>query len=330
MAARRRRERRLTLSHHLWWVAVASPLQCLGVAATIEAMPSDLDVRLRTWRHHLHEYPETGFGETATSRYVAELLSSFGLTPHRGVGGTGVIASLSLGSSPRAVGLRADMDGLELVERADHDYASRNGYMHACGHDGHMAMVLGAAALLAAEGGFDGTVRFFFQPAEEHGRGAAAMIADHALERFPIEAIYGLHNMPGIPAGALYTRPGPIMASEDTFEITITGRGGHAARPHMVIDPLVVGPEIVLALQTIVSRTLDPSRSAVVSCTEFVTDGVRNAIPGTVTIRGDARSFDADVQEILQWRMREICTGIAAAHGAACTVTPPPSLGATA
>jgi amidohydrolase len=284
-------------------------------------MLSDLGARLREWRHHLHQNPEVGFAETATSGYVADLLTSFGLSPQRGIGGTGVVASLSLGSGIGAVGLRADMDALPLLERAEHAYASRNGRMHACGHDGHMAMLLGAAAVLAAEGGFDGTVRFIFQPAEEHGRGAQAMIEDGLLERFGVDAIYGLHNLPGLPAGHVHTRPGPIMASEDTFEITVTGRGGHAARPQMVIDPLVVGAEIVLALQTIVSRSLDPASAAVVSCTEFVTDGIRNAIPGTVTIRGDARTFDPNVQGLVERRLREICAGICAAHGATCSVT---------
>jgi amidohydrolase len=284
-------------------------------------MLSDLDARLREWRHHLHQNPEVGFAETATSVYIADLLTSFGLSPQRGIGGTGVVASLSLGSGIGAVGLRADMDALPLLERAEHAYGSRSGRMHACGHDGHMAMLLGAAAVLAAEGGFDGTVRFIFQPAEEHGRGAQAMIEDGLLERFGVDAIYGLHNLPGLPTGHVHTRPGPIMASEDTFEITVTGRGGHAARPQMVIDPLVVGAEIVLALQTIVSRSLDPASAAVVSCTEFVTDGIRNAIPGTVTIRGDARTFDPNVQDLVERRLREICAGICVAHGATCSVT---------
>jgi amidohydrolase len=284
-------------------------------------MLSDVGARLREWRHHLHQYPELGFAETTTSAYVADLLTSFGLSPQRAIGGTGVVASLSRGSSSGAMGLRADMDALPLLERAEHAYASRNGRMHACGHDGHMAMLLGAAAVLAAEGGFDGTVRFIFQPAEEHGRGAQAMIDDGLLERFGVDAFYGLHNLPGLPAGDLHTRSGPIMASEDTFEITVTGRGGHAARPHMVIDPLVIGAEIVLALQTIVSRSLDPAGAAVVSCTEFVTDGIRNAIPRTVTIRGDTRTFDTGVQDLVERRLREVCAGICAAHGASCSVT---------
>jgi hippurate hydrolase len=174
--------------------------------------------------------------------------------------------------------------------------------------------------LLTQRRDFDGTVRFIFQPAEEHGRGAAAMLADGLLERFPMNEIYGAHNIPGIPAGQIATRSGGIMASEDNFVIRITGRGGHAARPHMAIDPLVIGAEIVLALQTIVARTIDPQHPAVVSCTEFHTDGIRNAIPTEVVIKGDTRSYSSEVQALLEKQMRRLCEGIAAAHGASCTV----------
>ena len=285
-------------------------------------MSQALDARVVSWRHDLHGNPETGFNELGTSDYVAAALSSLGVDVVRGVGGTGVVGSLTRGDGVKVIGLRADMDGLELTERGDLSYRSQNdGVMHACGHDGHMAMVLGAAARLADEGGFDGTVRFVFQPAEEHGRGAKAMLADGLLERFPMDAMFGLHNWPGIEAGHIHTRPGGIMASEDNFEIVITGRGGHAARPHMLIDPIVIAAEIVLALQTIVARSVDPSKSAVVSCTEITTDGVRNAVPGEVIIRGDTRSFDPAVQAVLEERMRALCEGIAAAHGATCRVT---------
>lgn len=273
------------------------------------------------WRHRLHQCPEAGFAEVVTSGYVAEVLTGLGLDVVTGMGGTGVVASITRGTSPRTVGLRADMDGLPIPERAERAHASAHpGRMHACGHDGHMAMVLGAARRLASEGGFDGTVQLVFQPAEEHGLGAKAMLADGLLERFPMDAMFGLHNMPGIPAGHLRTRTGAIMASEDNFEIRITGRGGHAARPQMVIDPIVIGAQIVLALQSIVARNVDPTQGAVVSCTEFITDGARNAIPGEVVIRGDTRSFDPAVQALLESRMRELSQGIAAAHGASCTV----------
>ena len=239
---------------------------------------------------------------------------------HRGIGGTGPVANLTAGTGKRAIGIRADMDALNIAEHAPgREHASRTpGKMHACGHDGHMSMVLGAAQLLAERKDFDGTVRFIFQPAEEHGRGAKAMMADGLFERFPVDAIFGAHNMPGMRAGTFSTRAGGIMASEDNFVIRIDGRGTHAARPHMGIDPIVIGAQVVLALQTIVSRNLDPGQQAVISCTEFITDGLRNVLPSTVTIKGDTRSYSRDVQALLATRMREISEGICRTHGATC------------
>lgn len=278
--------------------------------------------QVRRWRHELHGRPELGFHEERTAAYLADALSAMGLSVVAGIGGTGLVASLRCGSGSRAIGLRADMDGLPLDEQTGRPWTSgHEGRMHACGHDGHMAMVLGAAAALAAEGGFDGVVHFVFQPAEEHGLGAKAMLADGLLERFPMEAMYGLHNVPGIPTGHLHTRVGGIMASEDDFEIRIHGRGGHASRPHHVIDPILVGAQIVVALQSVVARSVDPSLPAVLSCTEFITDGARNAIPGEVVIKGDTRSFDPSVQALLEDRIRTISAGICAAHGATCEVT---------
>jgi hippurate hydrolase len=217
------------------------------------------------------------------------------------------VASLTVGNGRGVVGLRADMDALNINEQArGRDHALHvAGKMHACGHDGHMAMVLGAAALLCSRRDFNGTVRFIFQPAEEHGRGAKAMMADGLFERFPVDAIYGAHNIPGLPAGHIATRVGGIMASEDNFVIRIQGKGTHAARPHMGVDPLLIGAQIVLALQTVVSRKLDPGLPAVISCTEFITDGIRNAIPTHVTIKGDTRSYTPEVQRLLETRMRE-------------------------
>jgi hippurate hydrolase len=277
----------------------------------------ELEREMVGWRHQLHACPETGFEERWTSNFVAETLASFGLEVARGIGGTGVVASLRLGGSSRAIGLRADMDALAIQEAGEHPYASRNaGRMHACGHDGHMAMLLGAARLLAWAGDLDGTVHFVFQPAEEHGRGAKAMIADGLFKRFPMDEIYGMHSMPGIPAGRFETRPQGIMASEDNFVIRIHGRGAHAARPHMGIEPLVVAAEIVLALQTIVARNLDPTEQAVVSVTEFITDGTRNVIPANVVLKGDTRSYTPAVQALLEQRMAAIIAGVCAAHGA--------------
>jgi len=280
----------------------------------------DFHALLVSWRHHLHQHPEVGFEEVQTSDYIADALVAMGLEVHRGIGGTGLVASLTVGDSPAVVGLRADMDALHIHEDAPgRDHASVTaGKMHACGHDGHMTMILGAARLLTESRDFNGTVRFIFQPAEEHGCGAKAMIADGLFERFPVDALYGAHNMPGLPAGSIATRSGGIMASEDNFVIRIKGQGTHAARPHMGVDPIVIACEIVLALQTVISRNLDPSVPAVISCTEFITDGIRNAIPTNVVIKGDTRSYTPDVQTMLEKRMREIAEGICALHGASC------------
>ena len=286
------------------------------------AVDNELGTQMVRWRHALHQFPETGFNEHRTSGFVAKALELMGLQVHRDIGGTGVVASLTVGDGAGVIGLRADMDALAMTETADgRDHISQNaGSMHACGHDGHMAMLLGAAQILTRQRDFNGTVRFIFQPAEEHGRGAKAMIQDGLFERFPVDEIYGAHNIPGMPAGHIATRVGGIMASEDNFVIRIRGQGGHAARPHMAIDPLVVAAEVILALQTIVGRSVDPAESAVVSCTEIHSDGIRNAIPTHVQIKGDTRSYSPAVQDLLERRMRELCHGIAAAHGASCEV----------
>lgn len=283
----------------------------------------DIIARATGWRHELHQRPELAFTEERTAEYLASVLGAMeGMQVTTGIGGTGLVASLTLGSSPRAIALRSDIDCLPLQEDSGLDYASRHeGRMHACGHDGHMAMVLGAAAELVENGGFDGTVRFLFQPAEEPGRGARAMIEDGVFDRLPVDAIYGLHNIPGLPAGHLHVRPGPIMASEDNFVITIRGRGGHASAPGLLVDPIVVSAEVVLALQTIVGRNVPPAESAVVSCTEVLTEGARNAVPSVVTIKGDTRSYTDRVRGILEQRITQISQGICAAHGATCEVS---------
>src|SRR5258705_10819350 len=301
-------------------VSLARPPQewSLGTKRRWAVADSDFEQQLVRWRHHLHRFPETGFNEVRTADYVASVLSLLGLEVHKGIGGTGIVANLKVGDGTGVIGLRADMDALAITEDGEgRPHASQSpGCMHACGHDGHMAMVLGAAQLLSQARDFNGTVRFIFQPAEEHGRGAAAMMADGLFERFPVDEIFGAHNLPGMPVGRIATRSGGIMASEDNFVIRVKGRGGHAARPHMGVDPLVVAAEIVLALQTVVSRSVDPSQSAVISCTEFITDGIRNAIPTNVTIKGDTRSYSPEVQALLERRMREVCQGICSAHGA--------------
>lgn len=274
------------------------------------------------WRRHLHADPEFGFEEARTAEFVAAKLREFGLDDvAEGVGGTGVVGTLKRGGGNRAIALRADMDALRIAEQGDHPHRSRNpGVMHACGHDGHTAMLLGAARLLAQEGGFDGIVRFVFQPAEEWGRGALAMLEDGLLERFPFEEIYGLHNEPGLPIGRLATRPGPIMSAEDNFEIVLSGIGGHAARPHAGNEVLVAACALVTNLQTIVSRRLSPADIAVVSVTELLTDGTRNALPGKARILGDARSFRPEVSAEIERQMRIITEGTALAHNVAASV----------
>ncbi len=284
------------------------------------ASPGGLD-ELRSLRRSLHRAPETGFEVTSTAAALVERLRAAGLEVTTGVGRSGVVATLRRGSGPRAIGLRADMDALPIVERNDFDHRSRvHGKFHGCGHDGHSAMLLGAAQRLAGDVSFDGTVHFLFQPDEENGRGARAMIDDGLFERFPMDEIYGLHNLPGLPLGHFATRTGAFTAFEEIFEIRIEGRGGHASAPERSIDPLVVGAEILLALQTIVSRSLAPGEHGVVSATEFTADGARNVLPSTVTIRGDTRGYDDTVSATIERRMREIVDGVAAAHGARATV----------
>ncbi len=277
---------------------------------------------LREWRRDFHAHPEFGFEEQRTSRKVAERLRGFGFDEVvEGVGGTGVVATLRRGSANRSVALRADMDALRIAERGDLAHRSQNpGVMHACGHDGHTAMLLGAARILAAEGGFDGTVRFVFQPAEEWGKGALAMLADGLLERFPFDEIYGLHNMPGLPLGTFRARAGAVMSAEDNFEIVLNGVGGHASRPDAGREVLVAACALVLSLQTIVSRRVAPGEAAVVSVTELLTDGTRNVLPGTARILGDARSFRPEVSEAIEGEMRRIAAGVAASHGLGCEV----------
>ncbi|WNJ88003.1 amidohydrolase [Bosea sp. 685] len=283
----------------------------------------DLEREMTHWRRDLHTHPEFGFEETRTAAFVASKLREFGLDEIvEGVGGTGVVGTLRRGGGNRSIALRADMDALRIPERGTHEHRSLTpGVMHACGHDGHTSMLLGAAKLLAAEGGFDGTVRFIFQPAEEWGRGALAMLDDGLLQRFPFQEIYGLHNAPGVPVGQLRSRPGPIMSAEDNFEIVLKGVGGHAARPNGGNETLVAACALVTSLQTIVSRRLSPTDVAVVSVTELLTDGTRNALPGEARILGDARSFKQKVSADIERQMRVISEGVALAYNLQHTVT---------
>lgn len=284
----------------------------------IGALQQDLIV----WRRDLHAHPEFGFEEKRTAAFVARKLREFGLDVAEGIGGTGVVGTLKRGKSNRAIALRADMDALRITEQGELPYRSGNsGTMHACGHDGHTTMLLGAARLLVSEGGFDGTVRFIFQPAEEWGRGALAMLDEGLMQRFPFDEIYGLHNMPGLPVGRFETRPGSFMSAEDNFEIVLKGVGGHAARPHWGNEVLVAACALVTNLQTIVSRRLSPTDIGVVSVTELITDGTRNALPGLARILGDARSFRPEVSAAIEKQMRVIAEGIALAHNVTAEVS---------
>ncbi|WP_315834805.1 M20 aminoacylase family protein [Bradyrhizobium prioriisuperbiae] len=272
-----------------------------------------IDSEMRAWRHDLHAHPEFGFEETRTATFVAAKLREFGLDDVvEGIGGTGVVGTLKRGTGNRAIALRADMDALRITEQGTLDYRSTNpGIMHACGHDGHTTMLLGAAKMLAEQGGFDGIVRFIFQPAEEWGKGALAMLGDGLMTRFPFDEIYGLHNMPGLAVGSFETRAGPMMSAEDNFEIVLQGAGGHAARPHWGNEVLVAACAVVTNLQTIVARRLNPTDIGVVSVTELITDGTRNALPGHARILGDARSFRPEVSAEIEKQMRIIAAGTA-------------------
>lgn len=283
---------------------------------------NDLHAQMTGWRRALHRRPEFGFEERATARFIAETLRSFGIETAEGIGGTGVVGTLRRGTSNRAVALRADMDALRIAETGAPDWASETpGLMHACGHDGHVAMLLGAARMLAEDGGFDGTVRFIFQPAEEWGRGAQAMLDDGLMQRFPFDEIFGLHNTPGLPVGRFETRAGPIMAAEDLFEIELVGLGGHASAPHRGREAMTPACALVMALQAIVARRIDPAEAAVVSVTEIETDGARNVLPGRAAIKGDARSYSPAVSARIEAEMRAIAAGIAAQNGMEHRVT---------
>ena len=283
---------------------------------------SQLQTAMTAWRQDFHRHPEFGFEEKRTAQLVAERLRSFGLDVEEGVGGTGVVATLKRGTANRSIALRADMDALRIQEATNATYASENlGYMHACGHDGHTSMLLGAAKILAEEGGFDGTVRFIFQPAEEWGKGALAMLDDGLMERFPFDEIYGIHNMPGYDVGQFRTRSGAFMSAEDNFEIKLTGNGGHASRPEATQEVMVAACALVMNLQSIVSRGVAPTDIAVVSVTEIFTDGVRNALPGAARILGDTRSFSPDVSQRIEAQMRRIAQGTAEAYGVVADVS---------
>ncbi len=272
---------------------------------------------LTEWRRDFHRHPELAFEEVRTAGIVAERLRSFGVEVHEGIARTGVVGTIRSGSSDRAVALRADMDALPIEEKNQFGHCSTvTGRMHACGHDGHTAMLLGAARYLAETRDFDGTVQLIFQPAEEKDGGAGVMVREGLFERFPADKVFGLHNFPGVPAGAFATGSGPFMAAIDQFEIEIRGRGTHGAWPNAGIDPIVAASQVVLGLQTLVSRNIDPRRRAVVSVTMSHAGAAFNVIPETATLAGGVRSFLRDVQDTLETGLERVVHGICAAHGA--------------
>jgi len=267
-------------------------------------------------RRDLHAHPETAFEERRTADVVAARLAALGVEVHRGLARTGVVGVLRAGSGQRAIGLRADMDALHVAELNDFGHRSLHaGKMHACGHDGHTAMLLGAARYLAETRRFDGTVYFIFQPAEESEGGGELMVREGLFERFAAEVVFGMHNWPGVPVGQFQLRAGPMMAGTNRFEIRVTGRGGHAAMPHQGIDPVVAGSALVQALQTLTSRNLNPLDSAVVTVTQFHGGDAWNVIPSEVVIRGTTRAFTPEIQDLLEDGMRRISDGVTAAHG---------------
>jgi len=267
-------------------------------------------------RRDIHAHPELCFQELRTADIVAQKLTDWGIPIHRGLGTTGVVGSVKAGTSSRAIGLRADMDALPMQERNTFAHASTvPGKMHACGHDGHTAMLLAAAQYLATHRDFDGTVYLIFQPAEEGGGGAREMIKDGLFDKFTMEAVFGLHNWPGMPTGHFAASAGPVMASSNEFRITIQGKGGHAAMPHNALDPVPVACQLVQAFQTIISRNVKPIDAAVISVTMIHAGEATNVIPNTVELQGTARTFSLAVLDLIEQRMREMTGQLCAAFG---------------
>ncbi|KKX27672.1 M20 aminoacylase family protein [Rhizobium sp. LC145] len=272
-------------------------------------------------RHYLHQHPELGLSEFNTSDFIAKRLTELGYEVTRGLGKTGVVATLKNGTSTRSVGIRADIDALPIREETGAEYASKNeGLMHACGHDGHTAMLLGAAKIIAERRNFDGTVHLIFQPAEENFGGAKLMIEDGLFTRFPCDAVFGLHNDPGLPFGKIYVKDGPIMAAVDECRLVINGRGGHGAEPQDTADPIVAGASIIMALQTVVSRNIHPLDPSVVTVGAFNAGIASNVIPERAEMVMTIRSFDPAVRDKLEKRIRAIAEGQAASYGMTVTI----------
>ncbi len=276
----------------------------------------DLLDELVSFRRDIHAHPELAYEEVKTAEKVGASLREIGLEVTTGVGKTGVVGTLKVGNSNRSLGLRADMDALPIVEETGLPYAScHHGVFHGCGHDGHTTMLLGAARQLARTRNFDGTVHFIFQPAEEGQAGAKAMIEDGLFDRFPCDRVYAFHNWPDLPAGTISTRPGPIMAAADKFSIKVKGKGGHAAVPHQTPDAILAASELVSQLNTIVSRRIAPTSTAVLSVTQISGGNSHNVLPGAVTLTGTVRTFDPAVQDQIEAAVRQVIDGVALASG---------------
>ena len=277
----------------------------------------DLQEDMQTWRRDIHAHPEIAFEEHRTAQIVAEKLESFGIEVEIGIAGTGVVGTLKKGTGNRSIGLRADLDALLINEANEFEHKSKNpGKMHACGHDGHTVMLLGAAKYLAEQGNFDGTVNFIFQPAEENEGGGKAMIDDGLFKKYPVESVYGMHNIPGMPVASFAIKPGPIMAAFDVFNVKIVGKGGHAAMPQTTIDPIIIGTKIIDAYQSIISRYIDPQEPAVLSVTQFHAGDAYNVIPNDIEIKGCTRCFSPKVQKQLEEQMHQITKSMCEAYGA--------------
>ncbi len=270
------------------------------------------------WRRDIHQHPELAFEETRTSDFVAEKLKEFGIETHRGMAKTGVVGTIKNGEGP-SIGLRADLDALPLDEKNTFEYASANhGKMHACGHDGHTTMLLGAAKYLAKSKNFQGTVHFIFQPAEEGGGGGDIMVKEGLFEKFHVDSVYGMHNWVGLEAGHFGVGVGPIMAAADTFDLIINGKGGHAAMPHQCIDPIIIASQVLTALQSISSRNTHPVDSLVISVTQIHAGDAYNIIPDTVKMHGTVRTFLPETRDEIPSKMLKVSEGVCNAMGASC------------
>ncbi len=270
---------------------------------------------VKQWRKQIHSQPELGFKEFKTSSFIVDKLQSFGIEVHQGLGGTGVVGTLKNGSGP-TIGIRADIDALPIKEQNNIDYKSTHeNCMHACGHDGHTSVLLGTAKHLSQHKDFSGTIHFIFQPAEEVLGGAQAMIEDGLFDKFPMDAVYGLHNWPGLPVGEIAVNNGPMMASFDTFEITLTGKGTHAAMPHLGADPIAAGAALITNIQSIISRRISPLKSGVISVTQMNSGDTTNVIPDYAILKGTVRSFDMDVRQSMQDMLTEMVKALPPLYG---------------